>query len=75
MIYEGDAERKASNQYNRETLADTGEETIELYGVWAGNFDFATPPRVREEVSLKMLVQRNFRFKEQGFYVVHLENE
>jgi hypothetical protein len=77
--YEGDAEREASDRYNKETLAallrDTGEQMVELYGVWDGSFDFATPPRVREEISLKMLVERNFRFKEQGFYVVRLEDE
>jgi len=73
-----DAERDASDRYNKESLAGllraTGEETVELYGVWDGNFDFNTPPQIREEVSLESLLERDFRFKEQGFYVVRIDS-
>src|SRR3982750_4743834 len=38
-----DPEREASDRHNREGLANllraTGEQTVELYGVWDGNFD------------------------------------
>jgi hypothetical protein len=73
---EHDAEREASDRYNREALVSllraTGEQTVELYGVWDGDFDFTTPPAVREEIFLDTILERTFRFKEQGFYVVRL---
>ena len=71
-----DAEQETSDRYNREALVtllcSTGEESVELYGVWDGGFDFATPPAVREEISVKTILDSSFRFKEQGFYVVDL---
>ncbi|MGO8788986.1 MAG: hypothetical protein ACLQVL_16595 [Terriglobia bacterium] len=71
---EADAERDASDRHNREALAAllraSGEQTFELYGVWNGDFDFATPPQEREEISLTTLTGPTFRFKEGGFYVV-----
>lgn len=74
---EDDAEQEASDKYNREALAAllqaSGERTVELYGVWDG--DFAKPPEAREEVFVKTLVEPNFRFKERGFYVVRLESD
>src|SRR5208337_1896178 len=52
---QNDAEREASDRYNREELAAllraSGEQFVELYGVWDG--DFAIPPQVREEISLE----------------------
>jgi hypothetical protein len=30
------------------------------------------PPAIREEISLATILERGFRFKEQGFYVVNL---
>jgi hypothetical protein len=73
---EVDLEKEASDRYNREGLVallkQTGEETVELYGVWDGNFDFTTPPVVREEISVDTILQRDFRFKERGFYTVLL---
>ena len=73
---EVDLEKEASDRYNREGLVallkQAGETTVELYGVWDGNFDFATPPVIREEIFVDIILQRDFRFKEQGFYTVLL---
>jgi hypothetical protein len=67
-------ERKKTEQQNRECLASllrqTGETSVELYGVWDG--DFRTPPAIREEVHLAAILDPSFRFKEQGFYNVLL---
>ena len=69
-----DAEQEARDRYNREGLVDllraSGEQTVELYGVWDGDFTIA--PAAREEISLAALLDRSFQFKEQGFYVVRL---
>ena len=69
-----DPEREASERYNRQVLVDllraTGEPTVELYGVWDG--DFETPPAVREKIVLDTILERAFRFKERGFYVVRV---
>ncbi len=71
-----DREVKATEQYNREGLVallrQTGESTVELYGVWDGNFDFRTAPAAHEEISLQLILDPAFRFKEQGFYVVRI---
>ena len=56
-------------------LRATGEEIIELYGIWDGDFDFNTPPQIREEVTLDSLLDRDFRFKEQGFYAVRINSQ
>jgi hypothetical protein len=68
---------EASDRDNRERLVallrETGEPTLELYGVWDGNFDFNTPPAIREQISVETILQRDFRFKERGFYVVGLK--
>ncbi|HEX7286419.1 MAG TPA: hypothetical protein VF532_09560 [Candidatus Angelobacter sp.] len=70
-------ERDASERYNRERLVallrETREPSVELYGVWDGDFDFTTPPAIREEISVENLLERPFRFKERGFYVVTLK--
>lgn len=69
---EHDPEREASERHNKEVLVDllraTGEQMVELYGVWDG--DFATPPAVREEIALSTILDPAFRFKELGFYLV-----
>jgi hypothetical protein len=74
---EQDGEREASNRHNREALVDllreSGEKTIELYGVWDG--DFAKAPKAREEVPLQRILDSDFYFKEQGFYTVSLQDE
>jgi len=71
---EVDVEREASDRYNREGLVallrQTGEATVELYGVWDGNF---TPPAIREEIYLDAILEHDFRFKEQGFYTVTVQ--
>lgn len=73
---EPEPEREASDLYNRERLVallrETGEPSVELYGVWDGNFEFTTQPAIREEISVEAILERAFRFKEQGFYVVTL---
>lgn len=71
-----DAERDASDRHNMEALVallgTTGEETVELYGFWAG--DATAEPRAREQVSLDDLLDADFHFKERGFYRVSLES-
>ena len=52
-------------------LRTTGEDSVELYGVWDG--DFAVVPKARESISVDSLLDPNFCFKEQGFYKVYLE--
>jgi hypothetical protein len=75
--YGDDAERDASEHYNREALVrllrNTMEEALEVYCVWFG--DFAKPPLAREEISLNRILDADFRFKERGFYRVHADQE
>jgi hypothetical protein len=65
---------EASERVNREALVallrDSGENTIELYGVWDGEFE--KPVNVREKISLIRILEPGFRFKERGFYTVSL---
>lgn len=72
---EQDAEQLASEHFNRDALfkllRDSGEEAIELYGLWDG--DFAEPPVAREVVSLQRILDLDFRFVERGFYTVIAE--
>ena len=72
-----DPERIASDRQNREALVgllrESGEQMVELYGVWDG--DFIEAPKAREEVPLERLLDSKFRFKEQGFYTVTLKNK
>jgi hypothetical protein len=67
------SERDVSDRYNQVALVtpmrNTGEETVELYGVW--NRDFSEP-KAREEIALRDLLDPAFYFKEQGFYKVRL---
>lgn len=71
---EGDPESSAIHRRNREGLVAllqaTGEQSVELYGVWDG--DFRKQPVSREELSLETLLESKFWFKEQGFYVVRI---
>ena len=71
---EKDLEWQASDRKNREglfsVLRSTKEKTIELYGVWNGDF---SEPQAREEVFLKELLDEDFYFKEQGFYMVLID--
>ena len=69
---ETDEEWEASQHFNREALVSllrsSGEEVIELYGVWAGDFD--KEPKIREDISLHRILDPDFYFKEQGFLTV-----
>ena len=69
---EEDVNKLASDRFNREALVDllkkTDEGTVELYGIWDGNF--ADPPKARESISLERILATDFWFKEQGFYTV-----
>jgi hypothetical protein len=69
-----DAERVATFGQNRRALAallrDTGEKTIELYGLWWGNF--AKTPLAHEEIPLLRILEPDFLFREQAFYRVFL---
>jgi len=70
----GDAERVATFGQNRRALAallrDTGENSIELYGLWWGNF--AIDPLAHEEIPLLRILEPEFLFREQVFYRVFL---
>jgi hypothetical protein len=80
--YEGDKEDEFDHQSkdtekdNRERLVrllrQIKEPSVELYGVWDGDFDFNTPPLIREEISVDAILGSGFRFKERGFYTVRL---
>jgi hypothetical protein len=74
---DADANKLASDRLNRSALVNllrkSGEKTIELYGLWDG--DFVDTPKVRENISLKRILDSDFYFKEQGFYVVEIEND
>jgi hypothetical protein len=74
---EKDATKLASNRFNREALVDlirkTNEKSVELYGVWDGNF--LGPPKARESISLERILDSDFWFKEQGFYTVTIGTE
>jgi hypothetical protein len=54
-------------------LRKTGEKTVELYGIWDG--DFAEASKAREDVSLLRILDSDFHFKEQSFYRVSMESE
>jgi hypothetical protein len=73
---ESDPKRDASDRYNRKALAallqESGDVTVEHYGVWDG--DFAETPRASEEISLQRILDSDFRFKERGFYRVNLKS-
>jgi hypothetical protein len=65
---------EASERLNREALVallrESGESAIELYGVWDGEFE--KPVNVREKIFVTRIKEAGFRFKERGFYTVHL---
>jgi hypothetical protein len=69
-----EAEEAANHHLNREGLYDllrsTGDSTVELYGVWDGNF--AQAPLAYESISAETILSPEFRLKEQGFYKVHM---
>jgi hypothetical protein len=69
-----DPEWEATERVNREGLVallrESGEKTIELYGIWDGQIE--KPVNVREEIRLNRILDPDFRFKERGFYTVNL---
>lgn len=69
-----DIARDATHRQNCEALVallrKTGENVIELYGVWDG--DFAKVPQAREKISVEGFLDPDFYFKEQGFYTVYV---
>jgi hypothetical protein len=66
-----DIPEDASDRFNREALVDllksSGDTNLELFATW--NADPTV--KAREEISLQTIIDREFRFKEQGFYIVH----
>jgi hypothetical protein len=68
------SEQLESDRFNRDSLAalleSSGEEFVELYGLWAGGF--AEEPRIREEISINAIRSGDFHFKQRGFYRVTL---
>jgi hypothetical protein len=49
-------------------LESTGDSTVELYGIWDG--DFAEAPAAHDNIPLEAILEPDFRFKERGFYEV-----
>jgi hypothetical protein len=66
------AETASTHKHNREALVELlrafGENVIELYGLWDG--DFAAPTAAHEDITLETILEPSFRFKERGFYRV-----
>lgn len=71
-----DVERERTEQENRENLVSLlrqiEEGSVELYGVWDGNF--ADAPAAREEVSVEQILGPEFRLKEQCLYLVRISS-
>ena len=71
-----DTERVETFGQNRKALAtllrSTGESSIEIYGLWWGNFD--KEPLSREDIPLLRILEPDFLFREQVFYRVLAEN-
>jgi hypothetical protein len=69
-----DPEWEATERVNREALVallgESGEKTVDLYGIWDGKFE--KPVNVREEIPLTRILEPDVRFKERGFYTVSL---
>jgi hypothetical protein len=73
---ETDAEALANARFNRqrlvELLRESGEKTIELYGIWDG--DFTESPKAQENINVQRILDSDFFFKEQGFYTVSIDS-
>jgi hypothetical protein len=65
-----EATEDPSDRFNREALVDllrsAGDANLELFASWNGDPTLL----VREDISLQTILDREFRFKEQGFYTV-----
>jgi hypothetical protein len=72
---ETDAEALASASFNRQGLVEllraSGEKTVELYGIWDG--DFIESPKVQEHINVQRILDSDFFFKERGFYTVSID--
>jgi hypothetical protein len=70
-----DPARIANDKQNREALVDllrkSGEKTVELYGIWDG--DFAESPANQEQIAADRILDSTFLFKERGFYIVAIQ--
>ena len=77
QVLEIDPEWEASERFNREGLVrllkDSGEEMVELYGIWLSDWkkDPLSPEVYREDIALAKILEPTFRFKERGFYRVN----
>jgi len=71
LLPETDASGHSNAQELVKLLRDSGEKSIEVYGVWDG--DFTEAPEARESISLSSIVGPHFRFKEKGFYTVQVD--
>jgi len=64
----------AEDRFNCEGLVNllrsTGEESVELYGIWSGNEQ--KPPHAREVIDVNDILDPAFLFKEYGYYTVIL---
>ena len=64
-------------QQNRTLLVNllrtSGEDMIELYGVWNG--DFAEGPLSQEKILVDRILDPDFLFKQGGFYEVRIEGK
>jgi hypothetical protein len=71
---ESEPEEATSDCLNRERLVSllrsAQDPVVELYGVWDG--DFAEAPKAFETIQVEMILNEDFRFKERGFYRVHM---
>jgi hypothetical protein len=74
---EQDEQEVGSDNYNRRALVDllrkSGETTVELYGVWDG--DFAEEPQANESIPIERILEPTFRFKERGMYRVAIDQQ
>ena len=66
---------ETTERVNREALVallnSSGERIIELFGIW-NDGESGKAVNVRQEISLKRILDPDFRFKERGFYIVTL---
>lgn len=69
-----DAAQIAIESHNRsrllQLLQSTGEPSLELYGVWDGDFELS--PSARVKISVDDLAQDGFWIREQCFYLVEM---
>jgi hypothetical protein len=72
---EWDIARDVSERRNRESLfallRSSGDERIEVYGIWLDDREeLGKPPVAFEDISLDAILASDFRFKERLFYRV-----